>query len=74
MSFNIAPLNFHKPLCLRRNVISEYCCLGLASRVVYLLTGLNLASSAAISENQTNNKNEMKNLGLVTKPYIDTRA
>jgi hypothetical protein len=33
-----------------------------------------LASNKVISENQTNNKKEMKNMGLVTKPYIDTRA
>jgi hypothetical protein len=35
---------------------------------------LNLATTNAISENQTNNKKEMKNMGLVTKHYIDTRA
>jgi len=33
-----------------------------------------LASNNAIHENQTNNKKELKNMGLVTKPYIDTRA
>jgi hypothetical protein len=33
-----------------------------------------LASNKVISENQSYNKKEMKNMGLVTKPYIDTRA